>query len=404
MLTLQMVLAALVFGALVWRPRSWGSAVLAAAAAILGLGLGAVPMDALGLAVSQTLPLALFLTAAIWLAAYANRAGLAGRMAGLLADRARGRKLVLFSLVCSLCAFLTATVSLDGAVVLMVPLLFALARGAPDLFRPLLLATVVVANAFSLAVPQGNPTNLVVMERLGLAPGAFVAHLFAPALLATLVCVGTLAVAERRALRGRYDHINHPREPLSGAEKLAAGGLATAALAGAAFSWLGIAPWWALCGVSALVLVGAHLLRWPVPALEVPWRVVVQIAALVVVFGSLFGSLHVPTWTAASLGALIALGLVAGATASLANNLPASIVFTGVLGAGGLSPYAALAGLSVGALATPHGSVATLIAFDRSGEPVNGQSTWRYLRLWLPAAALATTAATAALWLGGGST
>lgn len=399
MLTFQIVLGVLVLGALVWRPRSWASAVIAAAATMLLLAVGAVSVDVLGLALRQTTPLALFLTAAIWLAAFANRAGLAGRMAGLLASRARGSKAVLFALVCSLCAVLTATVSLDGAVVLMIPLVLALARGIPELLRPLLLATVAVANAFSLAVPQGNPTNLVVMERLGLAPGTFVARLFGPALLATLVCIAALAVAERRSLRGRYDHRSAERERLSGAEKLAAGGLVAAAFGGTASAWLGLAPWWALCGVSTPVLATAYLRRWPVPSLEVPWRVVVQVAALVVLFGSLAGSLHVPTWTAASLGALVALGLLAGAIASVVNNLPASIVLTGVVAAGGLSPYAALVGLSVGALATPHGSVATLIAFDRAVEPINGERSLRYLGLWVPVAALATAGAVAAMWV-----
>src|SRR5581483_10544637 len=35
--------------------------------------------------------------------------------------------------------------------------------------RPLLLGVVAVANGFSLAVPEGNPTNLVVVQHLGLS-------------------------------------------------------------------------------------------------------------------------------------------------------------------------------------------------------------------------------------------
>src|SRR5438309_1280207 len=131
----------------------------------------------------------------------------------------------------------------------MVPLLLILTRSARALFRPLLLATVAVANAFSLALPQGNPTNLAVSERVGLPPNALVTHLFAPALVATLVCVVALARAERQALRTHHRHDGRSSGPLSAAEKLAAGALATAAGAGAAAPWLGVAPWWVLCWV-----------------------------------------------------------------------------------------------------------------------------------------------------------
>jgi Na+/H+ antiporter NhaD/arsenite permease-like protein len=43
--------------------------------------------------------------------------------------------------------------------------------GAP--LAPLVLGAVAVANAASIAVPQGNPTNLVVINHLRLSPTAF---------------------------------------------------------------------------------------------------------------------------------------------------------------------------------------------------------------------------------------
>ena len=56
-----------------------------------------------------------------------------------------------------------------------------------------------------------------------------------------------------------------------------------------------------------------------------------------------------------------------------------------------------LQALTVGALATPHGSVATMIAFDRAGIPPPPPAG--HLRLWLPTAALATLAACTLIWL-----
>jgi hypothetical protein len=62
---------------------------------------------------------------------------------------------------------------------------------------------------------------------------------------------------------------------------------------------------------------------------------------------------------------------------------------------GGAGSYAALLGLSAGALASPHGSVATLVSLDMAGWHPS-----RRLAVVLAAAALAAVAAgTGLLWL-----
>ena len=190
-----LVLAAV--ATLVRWPGSRTAAAVAAGAAALELAAGAASPGLARSALGAALPLVPFLTAAIWLGAHAERTGLAGRLAAVAGRLARGSRPRLYALACGLCALLTATVSLDGAVVLMVPVVLALSAGAPALRRALLFGTVAVANAFSLALPQGNPANVVVMERAGLGPGEFVARLLLPALAATLVCAGAVAVAER---------------------------------------------------------------------------------------------------------------------------------------------------------------------------------------------------------------
>lgn len=338
------------------------------------------------------LPLAGFLTAAVWLARFAEGAGLAERAAASLLRAAGGRRGALFALACLLCCGLTAVVSLDGAVTLMVPLVLTLARGAPELRRPLLLGTVGAANASSLAVPQGNPTNLVVMQELGLGPREFSAHLVLPALAATLVCVGAVALAERGALRGQVGVEVDRGGRLSRAELLSAGSLGLAGLAGVVAPWLGLRPWWALCGPAFLLFVAAKGLRLPVPSLAVPWRVLGQVGVFVLAFEAFGGALRFPLPGSGPGGGLVLFALAAGLLAALANNLPASVALGSVLGTAQLPAFAALAGLSVGALATPHGSAATMLAFDRAGERV---SRGRYLKLWLPTALVATAAAAA---------
>jgi len=249
---------------------------------------------------------------------------------------------------------------------------------------------VAVANAFSLAVPQGNPTNLVVMQRLGLGPGAFVAHLIVPAVLATLVCAAVPAALGRRALAGARIVAPGPRRPAAPTRALAVAALVAAALSGVAGPWLGLAPWWTLTGVAALTWLVGRAGGLVLPAVPVPWRIAAQVAVLVALVGALpgAGAIAAP----GSLLGVLAVALAATALSGLANNLPAGVALAGLLGTPGLGAYAALSGLSVGALATPHGSVATLVAFERGGVPR------RALATILPTALAATVVAAAAVW------
>src|SRR5262245_44704922 len=171
MLTLHVILASAAVAALALRPRSGVASLGVAAIGVVEIVLGAPAAPALAVIV----PLLAFLAAALTLAARVERSGLTGRAAGVLAARANGSALRLYVYVCVVCALLTSAVSLDGAVVLLVPLVRALARDHCARFAPLFLGAVAVANAVSIAVPQGNPTNLVVMSRLELSPGGYLA-------------------------------------------------------------------------------------------------------------------------------------------------------------------------------------------------------------------------------------
>ncbi|HEX6459800.1 MAG TPA: SLC13 family permease [Thermoleophilaceae bacterium] len=363
------------------RPRSWlGAAGAAACAALTLVTAGAAPA-----ALAAAGPPVAFIAAVMALALLADESGLAGSLAAWLAHAGRGRSGVLFALVCVMCALLTAALSLDGAVVVMVPVVVALARrhGAP--LRPLLLATVGVANSFSAALPAGNPTNLVVMERLGLSPGGFTARMLLPSLAATVACAAVLWLVERRSLARGYRAAGGS---LPGGGAGAAVTIAALAAAIAA-DWLsplvGVSPWLPVSVVAALALAAAR--RRPLIAL--PVRLGVQIGSLLVVVDALRAALHLGRLGIAS-PTLAGLAMVAAAVtfgAALANNLPASAAVAGLLSAGPGS-YAALLGLSAGALATPHGSVATLVSLDMS----HCHGARGLARVWA-AAALAAVAA-----------
>jgi Na+/H+ antiporter NhaD/arsenite permease-like protein len=385
MLVARTILAALALAVLAWKPRSGRCALLVVAAALLDLALGAT----LGSALGTVAPLTVFLASALTLAALVAHSGLAARAAHELAARAGGSATRLYWHVCGLCALLTAAVSLDGAVVLMVPLLLLLRRrwGAP--LRPLFLGVVAVANSFSLALPQGNPTNLVLIDRLRLSPGDFALRMLVPAAAATLLCAGAVALAERRALRAHCRDVARPAASLSGAERYAALALAFAALVAWCAPLFGIAPWWPFAAaVAAALAIGRQRPR-PI----VPWRTAAQVGGLLILIEG--ADIHAPHALALGLLGLLAIAAAVGAASALANNLPISVTASALLTTVSAG-YAASIGLAVGALATPQGSLATLLAQELAGDDAPPLS----VRLFAPLAALAVVLATTLLWAG----
>jgi arsenical pump membrane protein len=373
---LKLIVAVIAVGLVAARPRSVPVALTVLAVALVGCGPAAI-----GPAVGAVGPAVAFLWAVMRLALLAERSGLADRLAAALLAAGRGSTRRLFWWVCAACGVLTAALSLDGAVVVMAPVLLALRRhGLPQ--RPLLLGTVAVANAFSAALPAGNPTNLVVMDRLGLEPAGFVARMGAPAALATLVCVAAVALLERRALSGRYEP-GEPLEPSRG-QRLPALLLGAAAFADWLSPLFGLSPWLPVTLIATFAGRGLSLG-------SLPLRVGAQVAGLLL----MLEALPHPSLPAGSLLALLGIAGLTALLSGLANNLPASAAVAAAMGPGA-APYAALLGLSAGALVTPHGSVATIASLELSDSPTPP----RWLRTWLPAAALAVAAGTALIWLG----
>jgi Na+/H+ antiporter NhaD/arsenite permease-like protein len=242
----------------------------------------------------------------------------------------------------------------------MVPIVLALHRrhGAP--LAPLLLGVVGVANVASIAVPQGNPTNLVVINHLHLSSLTFTRQMFVPGIVATVICAVAIALLERRRLRGRYRRPRSGPEPLSREQLVAVLALVAAALVAWAAPLAGIPPWWPFVGAVFVAVVATR--TWS--ALVVPWRIAVQIASLVIVAGAV--GLHPPNTQVQPLPILLSVAVGTGIVAALINNLPASVWASSLL-TGGSVALAATAGLAVGALAAPQGSVATLIAADLAG-------------------------------------
>lgn len=340
------------------------------------------------------LTLAAFLAAAMWLAAESERCGLADRLADVLGRAGGGRPGRLYAAVCGATALLTALVSLDGAVVVMLPALRALERRGVAL-RPLLAGTVAVANAFSMTLPQGNPANLVVMSGLGLSPGAYLRAMVAPGLLATGLAATAVAMGNRSA--STPAPVAHSRGPLTAGERRALAGLTAAAAGELVAPFVGIGPWWPVCAAALVTRLAAGRRAAPV---RVPGRICMTVT---VTAGALAAAATAIGVTRLRLPpgplAVIAVALAVGALAAAVNNLPASAVLGGLLA--GPAGYAAIVGLSAGSLATRHGSVATVLALEGAGA-AGEAARHGYVRRWLPVAAAATVAAAAAVALTAG--
>lgn len=398
MLILLASIACLVVAIAAARPRGLAAPTAAIAGGALATAVGGERLPQVERAAAEALALAAFLTAVMTLADLVVRSGLAERLADALAARAGGRASRLFALVCLCTVGTTAALSLDGAVVLLVPVVLLLAERHAAPAAPLLLGTVALANASSIALPQGNPTNLVVMARLGVGPGAFVERLGLPALAASLVCAGLVALRERQALRVPLGRVAPAMRPRRGAAGLAALGLAGTAAAGWAATLLGIAPWWPMAAAAACTVLAESLRARRAPRLRIPWRAAALVFGLLVVTAPLaagLGEVFGHRGGAATLALAVA---VTAVFAAAANNLPATVAVAAAL-VPGLAAWGGLVGLAVGALVTPHGSVATIVAFDLSGRQApRGR---RYLKVVTPAAVAAVVVAAVVLGLGG---
>ncbi|HZO49500.1 MAG TPA: SLC13 family permease [Gaiellaceae bacterium] len=342
----ELILAAVAVGAVTASPRRWWATAVAAAAAVPSAGLAPASLPAeLGVALRT----ALFLASALTLAAATVRSGLVPWLAQRLLAGACKRAAVLYAEICLLTAALTLAISLDGAVVLVAPLLTELRRRAGAPLAPLLLGCVAVANGLSAAVPQANPTNLVLMHGLDLGTGAFVRALGLPSLAAAAGGALAVALAARRSLARPLQvpgsaAAARPRAAVLAALALAAAGAALAPLAG-------VSPVWPL----ALVAAAASARTRTRPA--VPVRVALQVWALLAALAPLAPRVDVPRV------GLAAVTVAVSAAAALGSNLPVSAAVA-TLAPGRPDAFGAVLGASAGALATPHGSVATLLALE----------------------------------------
>ncbi|MCC9176352.1 SLC13 family permease [Arthrobacter sp. zg-Y750] len=373
---------------------------LAAAAAACVLS-GALPPAEFSALMGRIGPILVFVTAATVVSYLADAAGLFRVLTRFTARLGRGRTFALWVLVLGLTSASSIFLSLDTAVVLITPLVVALAveaRLPPIVFA---LSTVWLANTASMLLPVSNLTNLLAQEKADLHPLEYAATVWAPAAAGILVPAALLWLAFRRFLRGRY---TGPSEPVTVPDRglLVLSGAVVALLLPALVSGIHVAiP----ASAAAIILAAGFLVRqrsafaWDmVPVMPVVLAVSLFVLVQTAHSHGLATLLAQAAGSGEGFGDLLQLAGAGAVASNAVNNLPAYLALEPAADTP-VRLAALLVGVNMGAIVTPWGSLATLLWYDRMRSMGVAVRWGRFIAASSVAAVVTVTAATAALSL-----
>ena len=368
-LTLALVALALTLGAAVTRAPYTSEALVALAAAVALVVLGAIGLSRAGDAINSLAPTVGFLAALLLIAEGARREGLFEAIGALAESRSHDSEARLLGLVVVIASAVTALLGLDATAVLLTPIVLVTARRMRADPRPHIYASGHLANSASLLLPISNLTNLLAFHAAGLS----FSHFAALMLLPTLGVVGVEWLVLRRFFaaelarpRGRAAAAARPALPRG------AVALLTLTMIGFALSSVvGVAPVWvAAAGAGAFSIRGllgrkagaAELVRAVEPGFLVFVLGLGVIVACAAHDGLSSAVAHLLP-AGASLPALLAVAALSAVLANLVNNLPATLILLPAAAASGgtAALLAMLIGVNVGPNLTYVGSLATLL-------------------------------------------
>jgi arsenical pump membrane protein len=396
------VLVATLIAAVVAHPRIPPVSIALPGAAFL-IVVGAVGYAEAEDAVLQIAPTVGFLVILLLLSHLADREGLFAWAAAVTARRADGSPARLLARVVVLSAVVTAVLSLDATVVLLTPVVLAVAAHMRIPTRPHAYATGHLANSASLLLPVSNLTNLLAFATTGLSFLHFTELMAGP----WLVAVAVEYLVLRRLFRADLDvPVADPVTEVPPAPVLALTVVGLVVAGFAVASGIGISPIWpAAAGV--VVLAARQLLRRTstagdfLRAADLPFALFVvglTVVVLAVLRSGLEAGLRSLLPAGNGLLPLLAVAGIAAVLANLLNNLPATLALLPVAAATGTGTVlAVLIGVNVGPNLTYIGSLANLLWRRVIG--VDAPSAARFSAAGLATVPLTLLGSTAALWL-----
>jgi len=374
--------------------------------ALLLVGIVAIilriePIDAASSLWDRVWPILLFVVAITVVTEFVAQAGVFQVVADRLARWGVGRAWTLWLLVCALCVVATVFFSLDTTAVLITPVVVTVVRHTGLRVLPFALTTVWLANTASLLLPVSNLTNLLAQEVSHQSVSQFVSLSWAPALVAIVVPLAIIAIVFRRDLGARFE----PPAPSRPDDRilLRVSMIVLIALLPALVS--GVAVWIPSCA-AALILLVAFVIRRPgvVRVGLVPWSLLAFAGGLFIVVDAahqvgLGTVLEAATGKGSTFPDLLRLAGVGGASASVANNLPAYLALEPTAAGEPIRIMALLVGVNCGPLITPWASLATLLWHNRLSAMDEHVPWGRFIALGAVVAPLTILGSVAALSL-----
>jgi len=303
----------------------------------------------------------------------ARRSGLFDWLVARILERVRSERALAFSAVL-LTGALSALLTNDVALLLVVPFTLAFERTGPDGFDPVRIVVLEIsaANLAGALLPTGNPQNLFLFTRAGLSPVAFLA--------AQLPWVGVMTAALLLAVPLLVPARALPAPPgtaIRVRKRLALGGKLLLTLQ--VFAVLGLVPRAAplLAAVPVALLLGRDLL-------SADFSLVAVFSALFVVVEGLRRSpLYALVDPIRRFGTSPEGFVVSGALLSqVVSNVPAAILLA-PSAAGAAAFTGLLYGVNAGGCGTPIASIANLIGADLYVRARKGHAR-RFWTLFLP--------------------
>ncbi len=368
-------IAALATSGVILRPWRLPEAIWAVTGAALLVLAGLLPIAEAWRGIARGADVYLFLIGMMLLAEIARLEGLFDWLAAQAAARARGSAARLFTLVFLVGTVVTVFLSNDATAVVLTPAVAAVARTArAENPLPYLLVCAFIANAASFVLPISNPANLVIYGSHMPPLRQWLPHYALPSILSIAATYVVLRLTQRPALRQTIaDDVQVP--PLSMCGRIAAGGVALAALAlmiASARDWqLGLPTCVAGLTTAAVVLLVKRSPPWRMLR-AISWGVVPLVAGLFVLVEALdrTGLIRLlgkclreaVAWSGA--GTAWASGVVLAFACNLMNNLPAGLIAGTTVQAAQSPPQvvgAVLIGVDLGPNLSVTGSLATLL-------------------------------------------